>query len=111
MHTTDYFVDGYNKNHAWNLIKLRDYWYVVDLTDAYFQFYQCKEDYNKDYYASVFFREWEYVDKKQREYLEKLYLTKEYVSTHPIDTMSYTLRCRDSGIECFSGKQLYALPE
>jgi transglutaminase/protease-like cytokinesis protein 3 len=107
----DYMQTDEIGNHAWNLIKLRDYWYVVDLTDAYFYFCTSLGDYDKYYITIPFFREWEYVEKKQREHLDQLYLTEEYVSMHPIDTMSYTLRCRDSGIECFSGKQLYALPE
>ncbi len=101
----DYMQTDEIGNHAWNLIKLRDYWYVVDLTDSYF--YR-----NDGYYITIpFFREWEYVEKKQREHLDPLYLTEEYLSTHPVDTMSYDLRCKENGIPYQTDKEQYALPE
>lgn len=101
----DYMHTDAIGNHAWNLIKLRDYWYVVDLTIAYF--YR-----NDGYYITIpFFREWEYVEKKQREHLDQLYLTEEYLSTHPVDTMSYDLRCKENGIPYQTDKEQYALPE
>lgn len=101
MHTDE----GESGGHAWNLIKLEDYWYIIDLTYAYF----LRED--GLYIANAFLREWKYVGENVIKYLDKLYLTEDYTSTHPIDTMSYDLRCKESGSSYLTAVELYNLPE
>lgn len=100
----DYVASDEILNHAWNIIKLGDYWYSVDITAAH-----GLRNYKE--ITIEFFREWDYVGEKAWSHLREKYRTSEYRSTHPIDTMSYNMRCKQEGIPYLTGEELYKLPE
>ena len=91
-------------NHAWNIIKLGDYWYSVDITEA-------NSFRNSRYIPLPFFREWDYVGEKKWIHLREKYCTPEYKIMHPIDTMSYNMRCKQEGMPYLTDEELYNLPE
>lgn len=101
----DYITATYSgSGHAWNIVKLGNYWYSVDITDAY----GLCNDISITY---PFFREWDYVSETDRKYLDERFKTDEYRKIHPIDTMSYNMRCKQEGIPYLTGEELYKLPE
>ena len=102
----DYVQTDEIGNHAWNLIKLGNYWYVVDITHAAV----ARNDRGITY---SFFREYDYLSSNCKEHLDKDYWTDEYIVTHPIDTKSHYMRCKLEGRmnQTLSGDELYNLPE
>lgn len=102
----DYVLADKIGNHAWNLIKLGDYWYVVDITDA-------AVGRNGKGITYSFFMGYDYIDDSLINHLDKDYWTDEYISTHPIDTINHYQRCKKEGItgQSFTDDELYNLPE
>ena len=102
----DYVLADKIGNHAWNLIKLGDYWYVVDITDA-------AVGKNGKGITYSFFMGYDYIDDSLINHLDKDYWTDEYISTHPIDTINHYQRCKKEGItgQSFTDDELYNLPE
>lgn len=93
------YVDG--DGHAWNIVRLGEYYYRVDLTNAYFV--QCA-----GVPGVVEFFMLDPYDPKMEE-AEECYRTEEYKKTHPLDTVDYYTRCEMEGVSCLSQKELLEL--
>lgn len=97
--------DNQNKSgHAWNNVKLGDYYYVTDLTGAYF---------TRNVYGGVsnFFREYSNIGEENIKYMDKYYKMDEYTEKHQIDEVDYYTRCKNEGKVYLKQKELYNLPE
>lgn len=81
-----------SESHAWNLVKLGDYYYVSDLTGAYF---------SKSVNEGVWdmFRESDYSSSMSE-------IWEEYKIISPVDSIDYYTRCKNEGISYLTGRQL-----
>lgn len=93
---------AYSDSHAWNLVKLGDYYYVTDLTGAYFE----KNILTSDG-VGEFFKERNYSNSMNE--IWPCYKTEQYTKTHPVSEIDYFTRCKNEGTSYLSEKELYNL--
>lgn len=91
-----------SETHAWNLVKLGDYYYVTDLTGAYFE----KNILTSDG-VGEFFKERNYSNSMNE--IWPCYKTEQYTKTHPVSEIDYFTRCKNEGTSYLSEKELYNL--
>ncbi|MFR7763388.1 MAG: transglutaminase domain-containing protein [Eubacterium sp.] len=94
----------YNPNHAWNYIKIGNYYYVTDLTGAYFSR-------NKNTGVDDMLQSNEYVSKEHRETMEEIFRSSDYKKSHNVDSMNYLERCEKEGIAHLTRYELCHLPD
>ena len=106
VYTTDLYVDGQNMNHAWNYIKLGDYYYVVDLTKAS----AWRNSYS---IVTGFFYQYDSLIEEYRKNVQSNYKTNDYIKTHKVDTINHYMRCKKNGdmSQTLTDSELYNLPE
>jgi transglutaminase/protease-like cytokinesis protein 3 len=90
-------------DHAWNIVKLYDYWYLVDLTSA-----NCLKNSGINSLIPYFRTEENFAESVK--YIASFYKTKDFTLTHPIDTLELPARGRQDGITFLTDEELYALP-
>lgn len=107
IHTTGHYINGQNMNHAWNIVKLGNYWYEMDITFAR----NLRNDSQPGVVLSDYFRPYNVIhDDREYNYLHPYYTSKEFTDSHPIDTVELPVRGKVDGITFMTDEELYNLP-
>ena len=96
----------YSPSHAWNYVKMREYYYVTDLTRAYFEV----KNGNNSGTFDMFCR-YEYISNNNRNNMKDIFKNSEYKKGHPVDTIDYFDRCEKEGKDYLTRLELSKLPE
>lgn len=105
VYTVGNYINGQNMNHAWNIVRLGNYWYEMDIT-----FSRNTVDIGIDSLLH-YFRPYDVIhDEREYKYLHPYYKSKEFMDTHPIDTLELPAREKADGIKFLTDKELYNLP-
>ena len=107
IYTVDNYINGQDMNHAWNIVKLGNYWYETDMVGA--------RNLRGEGINSLldYFRPYGECERELYEYIHPYYNSKEFMDSHPIDTLEYKARCQLEGtIDTLymSWEELYNLP-
>lgn len=96
----------YSPGHAWNYVKIREYYYVTDLTGAYFEVKNGNNCGTFDMFCG-----YEYISNNNRNNMMQIFKNNEYVKGHPVDTIDYFDRCEKEGKDYLTRLELSKLPE
>lgn len=96
----------YSPGHAWNYIKMGNYYYVTDLTGAYFKV-------QRKINCGLFdmFCEYDYLSSNNQKNMKPIFKNSGYQKGHPIDTIDYFDRCEKEGKDYLTRLELSKLPE
>lgn len=96
----------YSPSHAWNYVKMREYYYVTDLTGAYFKV-------QRKINCGLFdmFCEYDYLSSDNQKNMKDIFKNSEYKKGHPVDTIDYFDRCEKEGKDYLTRLELSKLPE
>ena len=93
-------------NHAWNIVKLGNYWYETDITNSR----QLRNDNQPGVVLLNYFRPYGECERELYEYIHPYYNSKEFMDSHPIDTLELPVRAKVDGITFMTDEELYNLP-
>lgn len=107
IYTVDNYINGQDMNHAWNIVKLGNYWYEMDITFAR----NLRNDSQPGVVLSDYFRPYNVIhDDREYNYLHPYYMSEEFMDSHPIDTLELPARAKTDGITFMTDEELYNLP-
>ena len=106
IYTVDNYINGQDMNHAWNIVKLGNYWYEMDITFAR----NLRNDSQPGVVLSDYFRPYNVIhDDREYNYLHPYYMSEEFMDSHPIDTLELPARAKVDGITFMTDEELYNL--
>ena len=94
----------YSPYHAWNYVKMDDFYYVTDLTLAYFS---RKANTGVDDMLQADDK----VAEEDRKSMKEIFKTNSYRNSHKVDSISYIDRCEKEGKNHLTRYELCHLPE
>lgn len=94
----------YSPYHAWNYVKMGKYYYVTDLTGAYFS---RKQNTGVDDMLQSYSK----VADEDKETMEDIFKANMYKKSHNVDSMNYLERCEKDGIAHLTRYELCHLPD
>ncbi len=94
----------YSPGHAWNYVKMDDFYYVTDLTRAYFSR-------NMNTGVDDMLQKYEYIAEDNRKNIKNIFVSTDYIKSHNVDSMNYLERCEKEGKNHLTRYELCHLPE
>ena len=94
----------YSPGHAWNYVKMDDFYYVTDLTRAYFSR-------NMNTGVDDMLQKYEYIAEDNRKNIKNIFVSTDYIKSHNVDSMNYLERCEKESKNHLTRYELCHLPE